>query len=236
MAEKPIFINSSAQLKQLDLNFERLYYGVEFCERLFPTTRELRKVLKFVKNNDLEFSFVTPIVTNEGVNHLKKLLNVLKPGSEIIFNDWGVFYLIKKKFEPVMGRLLSKQNRTIQKFEKPYKSRMVSSFLSEQGIRRVEIDNSLVGHNYDLKNIKMSLYYPYEYVAVTRYCLFSDNLRNNPNTMILDCDKKCRKKLYKLTNPFISLDLYLQGNVKYMLSKEPIGFNKNVDRLVKQVI
>jgi hypothetical protein len=74
-------------------------------------------VLFFIQKKGLDFTLVTPYVTNFGLDRLKPLLNLLKIikiNSEIIINDWGVLNLINREytnFSPVLGRLLTKQKR-----------------------------------------------------------------------------------------------------------------------------
>jgi hypothetical protein len=115
--EKAIFVTKISHLKYIDASFTRLYYGNEFCERLIPSGQELRKALRFAKKRKLDFSFVTPYVTNAGLGKLQKLfklINAFGKGSEIIINDWGTLSLTLEKYPkltPVLGRLLTKQKR-----------------------------------------------------------------------------------------------------------------------------
>ena len=76
---------------------------MEFCERLLPSPSQLKKALSFARENDLDFTMVTPYVTNSGlkkVENLIILLSELNPDSEIVFNDWGVFHFIKENDYP----------------------------------------------------------------------------------------------------------------------------------------
>ena len=112
--EKAIFITKPYQLGYVNNGYNRLYYGNEFCERLIPSTSQLRQILYYVKRNKLDFSFVTPYVTNCGFKRLNSLFELLKNlgiSCEIIVNDWGVLNLINYKYpnlKPVLGRLLTK--------------------------------------------------------------------------------------------------------------------------------
>ena len=45
-----------------------LYYGNEFCEYRIPSIDELKKAYFFAKKEDLEFVFVTPVVTDYGIS------------------------------------------------------------------------------------------------------------------------------------------------------------------------
>lgn len=234
--EEALYITNIAKLCDYRNNFVRIYFGTEFCEKLLPSRIELKKVLKFVKKNKLEFSFVTPILTGRGIDRLKDLLKILPLGTEIIFNDWGTFKAIENKFVPVMGRLLSKQNRLAKDHNQDNNSNVTKHFFSDFDIKRVEIDNINLQTDYNHKQIKLSFYSPYEYLAVTRYCLFANNFRNDSNIPIFDCKKNCEGKLFKLVNPFVSLDMYLCGNAKFRLNCIPSKLEQNVDRKIYQIL
>jgi len=117
MMEQAVSISKTADLKYVNEKYSRLYFGNEFCEKLIPSVTDLRNTLGFVMNKRLDFSFVTPYVTNIGLNKLKILFELLedkKADCEIIVNDWGVLNLVNRKYSsltPVLGRLLTKQKR-----------------------------------------------------------------------------------------------------------------------------
>jgi len=115
--EKAILISKICHLKYADTGYGRLYFGNEFCQRLLPSLSDLRRAVNFADQKCMGFSLVTPYVTNDGLLALKPLLKLLKhikPQSEIVINDWGVLNFINREypcFEPVLGRLLTKQKR-----------------------------------------------------------------------------------------------------------------------------
>ncbi len=115
--EKATFITKINQLKYVNKEYSRLYYGQEFCERLTPSLKDLKEVLSFVQKKGLDFTLVTPYVTNFGLGKLKPLLDWLmirKTKCEIIVNDWGILRLVNREYlnlSPVLGRLLTKQKR-----------------------------------------------------------------------------------------------------------------------------
>jgi len=98
--------------------YQRIYWGVEFCQNLIPTLQDTKRILYFRKKNDLKFTFVTPFVTEYGLERLKKIfywLNKKRVNCEVVVNDWGILeYLhteFRNSFEPVFGRLLLRQQR-----------------------------------------------------------------------------------------------------------------------------
>ncbi|MEW5946514.1 MAG: hypothetical protein AB1742_09980 [bacterium] len=91
----------------------RIYFGSEFCEKRIPGKKELKEVLRFCDNNNLGFTLLTPLVTNAGMNSVRRLLDVLaakRTTAEIVVNDPGVFHVVRRdrgEFEIVWGRLMS---------------------------------------------------------------------------------------------------------------------------------
>ena len=89
--EQALFITKAENVKYFREEFTRIYFGNEFCQKLIPSKSEVEEVLSFVEKNSLNFTFVTPYVTNKGLHRLESLILFLKErkhGCEIIFNDW----------------------------------------------------------------------------------------------------------------------------------------------------
>lgn len=115
--ERAIFITKLSQLRYIEHKYSRIYYGNEFCEKLIPSLQDLSRILGYIKMRGLDFSFVSPYVTDVGLRKLKVLFEFLKAkeiNCEVIINDWGVLNLVNRKYHslvPVLGRLLTKQKR-----------------------------------------------------------------------------------------------------------------------------
>jgi hypothetical protein len=98
-------------------SFSRLYFGQEFCENLIPSSDVLQEVVAFAHDLQLSFTYVTGYVTDAGLAATRRNLASLAkqaPGSEVVFNDWGVLTVLAEEFPslvPVLGRLLIKQQR-----------------------------------------------------------------------------------------------------------------------------
>lgn len=98
--------------------YQRIYWGVEFCQNLIPSTQDTDKVLRFVKRNNLGFTLVTPLVTERGLKKITKILFLLKRkriNCEVVINDWGILGWLNENFndyfELALGRLLGRQQR-----------------------------------------------------------------------------------------------------------------------------
>src|SRR5207253_1699827 len=96
-----------------EIAFTRCVFGNEFCEHLIPSPAALEATLSAAQAHRLNFTFLTPYVSNAGLAELRALFAVLVQhrNSEVVFNDWGVLNLLRRDFPqlvPVQGRLLNK--------------------------------------------------------------------------------------------------------------------------------
>jgi len=257
--EQALYISKIAHLKYWKQEFSRLYFGMEFCERLIPSPSQLKKALHFVQENDLDFTLVTPYVTNSGLKKVEKLILMLsgfKPGSEIVFNDWGVFHLLRENnhpLKPILGRLLNKMKRgprivsiknripptSLTYFKTPNLSiPEIQDFLIKNDITRVEFDNLLQGLNLNgiTSNLHLSLYLPFAYITTTRFCLMPSITSSYEMKIgVLPCKKECQHYAFSLRNPVMTTPLIRKGNTIFF-SNEQIPYElirkKKIDRVV----
>src|SRR5512139_3761028 len=115
--EQALYITRKDQLRLVADEHVRLYFGNEFCQQLIPRPCNLEEVLDFAASEELGFTFLTPYVTDAGLRRLSDFLAIVAsalPGSEVVFNDWGVLSMLQDNYPtlaPVMGRLLNKMKR-----------------------------------------------------------------------------------------------------------------------------
>ena len=115
--EKAIHITNPENLKYFrEGKYQRIYWGVEFCQSLIPTIQDTKRILTFAKEHNLRFTLVTPFVTERGLRKLKEILIWLNDNRiecEIVVNDWGVLEYSHTRFsgffELALGRLLVRQ-------------------------------------------------------------------------------------------------------------------------------
>jgi len=233
--EQAIFISKVENLKYFSPDFSRLYFGNEFCEHLIPSVAELDQVLDFVSGNSLDFTFVTPYVTNNGLRRLEVLFQEVaqkRPNSEIVFNDYGVLRILCNRYselEPVMGRLLNRMKRgprlmvvmdklpqtTVEYFRSSNLTLPVlTKFLNDKGVRRVELDNVLQGFDFALNDLSASLYLPFAYVTTTRLCLTNscDIPEREELIGIFPCQRECQKYTFYLRSEIMPVILIRKGN------------------------
>lgn len=215
----------------------RLYFGQEFCERLLPGKSDMEKALEFADKHEMEFTFVTPFVTERGLEMWEELLehlHNLNPGVEVVINDLGIFHLIREKhtdFKPVLGRLLTKQKRgpRILRLQGKVPDEMidhfrrfnadvpqVSGFYQKLGFTRIELDNTLQGISRD-GDMPASLYFPYIYVSTTRMCLTNNcDDRKESLRAIFPCKKECQKIHFRISHREIPVDVIVAGNTQFI--------------------
>jgi hypothetical protein len=234
--EQAIFISRIENLKYYTPQFLRLYFGNEFCEHLIPSVAELRQVLDFVGEKGLDFTLVTPYATDRDLKRLEGLFRELagrKPGSEVVFNDYGVLRILNSSYpelEPVMGRLLHKMKRgprlmtvisklppsTVEYFRSTNLTvPILGEFLNQHGVKRVELDNLLQGFDFSLDNaLRGSLYFPYAYVSTTRFCLSSscDVPEKEEVIGIFPCQRECQQYTFYMKSEVMPVILIRKGN------------------------
>ena len=252
--ENALFISKIENLKHFKKDYNRLYFGNEFCENLIPTKDELLKVLSFVSEKKLDFTFVTPYVTNKGLKKLQPLIKLIPKEAEVVINDWGLLKLVKsKKLKPVLGRLLVKMKkgpRILNILEtapeetlKPLRKSNVEvpifqKFLKENNIKRVEIDNLLQGIDLNLFTIQGSLYTPFVYLTTTRRCLInsSDLISKKDIIGIYPCHRECQNYTAELKHELMPKTIILKGNTQFMKNEKiPNNLKKNgINRIVYQ--
>lgn len=257
--EQAIFISKLENLRYVTSKYTRLYFGNEFCQRLIPSSEDLKFTKDFVLRHKMDFTLVTPYVTNKGIEILRPILEyVIRNFSdiEIVINDWGLLEIIRKEFRCsnfVLGRLLTKQKRgprilnlmgkvpnsMIQHFrESNVDNPTLSNFLINKGIKRIELDNLLQGISRVAPLLKGSLYIPFAYITTTRFCLVSscEDRVNKPLRSIVPCNKACQRYTFKLEHKNMPIEIFLKGNTQFFKNEHlPDNLEQlSVDRLVCQ--
>lgn len=254
--EKAIFITRIENLRYLENeDCQRIYFGIEFCERLIPPVEDVDKVIRLARAQKLGFTLVTPYVTEPGLEKLREIFEHLVKGAvkcEVVFNDWGVFNLLTRypDLEPVLGRLLTKQKRgprllnvqshvprtMLEHFRHTNTDLPIyQEFLRKKGVTRIELDNTVQGIRKH-SDFQASLYHPYVYISTTRMCLTNSCDRENrkPMRAIFPCGFECRKYTFQLEHKDMPRKILLKGNTQFYENHSIPGEleNLNVDRLV----
>jgi len=260
--EQALYITTVDKLRRYWTDdFNRVYFGQEFCQRLLPAPEAVRDAGVFAREHAVPLTLVTPYVTDTGMRSLERVLTVCADndsGAEVVCNDWGVLHLLRTEFpqlQPVLGRLLNKQKRgprimnIIDKVPAPtrdYYRRSnldvpaAGSFLRRQGIGRVEFDNLLQGLDFSGADpdLQRSLYLPFACISTTRFCLtaLADSEADETTVGVLPCTQPCQRFGFTLVNPVMRVPLLRRGNAVFLINDhipDAVGQGA-VDRLVIQ--
>ena len=258
--ERALYIKDICKINDEELRtIRRVYFGTEFCEHLIPTWNKIQEVIDFCKTSHLDFSFVTPLVTDKGIELIENIFDKLNQepkinnkNYEVIINDYGVILSIQRfaNLMPVIGRLLSKQKRdprivTLQsnlhtensdlghsQFSQPF-----LSYLEKKNVRRIEVDNLLQGISDDFTSCSfdVSVYYPFTYLTTTRLCLFNQRHDYEVKDVIPCAKRECQNQgVFELTNSHFSVPILLKGNTQFFENtKLPENLEKRgINRIV----
>ncbi|HZM88607.1 MAG TPA: hypothetical protein VFF31_18935 [Blastocatellia bacterium] len=175
--------------------FTRCAYGNEFCEHLIPSAQQLKAVLTAAHDREMSVTFLTPYVSDAGIESLKPLFELLDQdgAGEVVFNDWGVLNLLRREFprlRPVQGRLMNKSLRdprvtgVYASSEAPAPALVslrrsnldctsYTGFLSGLGVDSVELDNLPQGVDLSFaeNGVKASAYVPFGFISTSRICM-----------------------------------------------------------------
>lgn len=179
----------------VEQEFTYLYYGNEFCEYRIPSPGQVEEFLQICKRDCLLPVFVTPVVTDFGIERITACLDILSSYEgkvDVVINDYGVMELLKKidkKFGMIAGRVLDKlshearaNHAELQEYygKEGMKYATIPGILSEKhrkvlekyGVNRYEFDCPKVGFDAEGVEERLSLYWPYNYETTGRVCVF----------------------------------------------------------------
>jgi hypothetical protein len=176
--------------------FDRCVYGNEFCEHLIPSSCRLSEVINASCEQKMGLTFVTPYVSDVGIEALLPLFEKLARAeneSEVVFNDWGVLSLLTREFPgltPVQGRLLNKSLRDprvtgvyatsdapapalVSLRRSNLDCASYTQFLSGLGVGTVEMDNLPQGVDLGFveDGVRASAYVPFGFISTSRICM-----------------------------------------------------------------
>lgn len=188
----------------------RIYYGSEFCEKRIDSIDRILDIAKYCKDRGYSFTFVTPPMTNAGLQKYQQTVLALvgeKLLSEIIVNDIGFLYWLHKKFEVklTLGRTFEKISHDGRigstELKAFYGDNGISYAASsgvfstpsqllyqKLGVSRFDIDLPNIPIEFS-KNCHCSVYLPYSYLTSGRRCMIGSVDKTNT---IEECSQLCR--------------------------------------------
>lgn len=161
----------------------RIHFGNEFCQRLLPSVRALRTALDTTALSGLEFGFVLPMLTDDGLEEADVLLGMLPGGTEVTVNDWGLMRRLERRFpglRPTAGRLLCRMLKEPRAPSSAYLELGGHGFmtpglhrlLDRLGVTRLEIDVPPFARSRDLcaPRGRISVHAPFGFATTGRIC------------------------------------------------------------------
>ena len=210
-------------------NFDRLYFGVEFCQHLLPGSADVRAAAAFCRERGLGLTLLTPYGTDDLLPRIARLAEAAAagPDPEVLVNDWGVLQQFLDRptaVRPVLGRLLNRMMRDprvpdvapehiggdpapISWRQSSAGSSTFRALLDRLGVERVESDVPLQGLlPLPAGGPKVSAWLPFGMVASGRICLTHALGRPAHERFVppQTCDGPCRRFEASLRAPWPS--------------------------------
>jgi hypothetical protein len=179
----------AAALRELcpDAPLRALYFGSEFCQELLPGIRVAAAFCTHCNERGLEAVLLTPLVTHRGLSLLARLLDGLTRRClfpAVVFNDWGVFELLRTTYPSLprrMGRLMNRGLRDprldMQAMgpdgENTQRGEGIRKLARSLGVSAVETDADLEpGYlGTGAEGLNRTLHVPYTFASSGRNCL-----------------------------------------------------------------
>ncbi len=172
-----------SNLYSTDQLIDRIYFGGEFCERLLPDKKTLLRVLSLVEKNHLNFSLITPVVSDQALVRLEQLFSILPNDTEVIVNDWGTLRLLRNNYPkliPVIGRQLCKMIKDprlpsaqwLKLYPHGVQSGPFHKLLAQFEIERLEMDVPPFAESQDFNSPEheLSVHLPFGFSLKGRMC------------------------------------------------------------------
>ena len=256
--ERAIYFSDYDKLKEEDLrNYSRIYFGNEFCDELTPELDTIKEVVSMIGDKEKLFTLMTCYVSEDKIRNYYKIIELLaklKPGSEVVINDWGILNIcLQNNLSPVLGRLLVRQKRDPRishfirhlpelpkiRMEQTGLNKYFTDFIKRHKIKRMELDNLLQGIDMaelQYSDFSYSVYLPYGYITTSRICLLRciNTGRHIKRLNSLPCSYACRNGLFKLRNKHIKETLFIKGNTLFFknYSESFLEDESRIDRIV----
>ena len=212
--QSPRKVNGSILDKYVSqMKVDGFYFGAEFCEHLMPSVDELSRISDEAGIRGWKLYFMTGEAAASVLpkyQHLLEHFAALPMAAGVVFNDWGVLSILRRDFpslEPVMGRLLFKNKRSVYQNIRPDGDFTVEKraqvmraqvkvmrqtsfcipeyrgFLDSMGIRRVDVDILPQGMDMNgCETLSVGAHLPLGYLTSGRTCPLWDGGNRYPSS------------------------------------------------------
>lgn len=208
----------------------RIYYGEEFCERLMPSKDKVLEAKKEAKKFGINFSLITPIMTDKGLKNLKETIEILDQKDEIIVNDIGTLNLIHSEYQNpiIIGRVLGRNFiEMLGRFKSDLDTAEKYILTHSDRIKIIETDflkSNLITKDMS-QRFNLGFYNMPFFWTITRRCAFNTNSKSLDKFTM--CKKECKNTSAIINNTCAEKDFLLEGNKMLDIDspKEKIDIN-----------
>lgn len=232
---------------------KHIYFGTEFCEKKLFALKDLKLIAS--KKYKQQITLVFPYLTQVYLDKVKDMLPFINENSntfcEIVFNDWGLFYFIRKNYpniKLVLGRLLTKQKTDPFAYRTVYSKQTISSsknnifipkqisketkeyfsqtLINSKIFQKFMIQNNIIRVELDNVNWKINVKLPKQIKASIYYPYVKITTTRHCNLLNMlsndKCKKQCEKQDIKLNKYRVDYSYIIKGNsVNYKNSNLP---------------
>lgn len=252
--ETAIFFDSKTFATMKTDNFQAIYIGNEFCERLLPSLEEFKEILNWCKAEKIKLVLLSPFLTDKGIIAFDALVEiaVLKLGKfDVVVNDWGLLSVLEDKYKDIniyLGRILTSRYifpltriRDRINVTKSYSWNFPDDFMDfciSKKINGFEFNSlkQLVNTKDQLRNhgLKINFYFPYIYITTTRLCNCIDGYKGYYRDSIHKCEYECKNFLAKMKNKMFKKNIISRGNAYfYQADIDMLKNNVEIDRIIR---
>jgi len=220
--------------------------GSEFCEILLPRLDELEKGVESAQAAGKEFTYVTPRLSNAGIDRLKEQLALLEGRGEVgvVFNDLGLLNILGhcRNLHPHLGRHLllvparspwveqHMQREDLSSRRRDWLRSLFSSTSLNYG-PTIELYRRHGCHRADVdwlprvfpslaflveRGLRLSVHLHLIPATFTRKC---HTARFLGEEVPENCSRPCLHRAFLLRNEPFGLELYLHGNAAFRLAE-----------------
>jgi hypothetical protein len=236
-----------------------LYFGSEFCEDRLPDLEEAEAICATASDCGWEPTLLTPLVTTVGLGLVERLLAGLtasRRAPAVVFNDWGVFGLLRERHPSLprrAGRLMNRSLRDPRAYrDAPSGSaahdgsrfERLRLFFIDAGVSAVETDVDLdggflgTGRDDAGAGLSRALHLPFTFTASGRNCpmkalLYPDG--NGFSKALADpCPAPCRTGPVPVQRDDSPLLHWRGGNTLFYETPQQVaqGWLAHADRVV----
>lgn len=242
-------------LSEKNTDFQVLYIGNEFCERLLPEPTEVREILNWCKDKKVKPVLITPFLTNEGIKKTRDILDTINGNSssfEIVINDWGLLEAINSCSAGLkiwIGRMITSRYRNVLIYNTfrylsylLFKERvripgLFFDFLESRNVTGIEFNSPYyLIYNYKeclKRKFKIAIHIPYMYLTATRYCSSLDGYSGYFRDSIISCKKECLEYSGILHHRNLLGTVLSKGNAYFKkVSPGPLKNSLIIDRVI----